>query len=359
MSDELQNNSELELVDKVAVVAVFLLAGVFLWQFVGAGDEHLRPVDGDEWAVKSDDLDRAPYTVEALDIDPHVIEEVRRPVKVEQPVLAKKTVGNVVSNEVVEKIAPLVPAAVVIPMVKPVEVIKEIVEPVVEIATPTIRPVMSDLSKGVLRLSGTGEPRSHLQLMLNGQKMTKVDIDERGEWLYETNLEAGDYSIQVIPSELNEQLSHKSAIANISIPKPPKPESIIKVTAPEVTKEVVVEPVIQKVIKEKAVIVAPVVKKIKEQLKLPPKPVSAVRKKVTFNKNLYTVKYGDTLNKLSRRFNVSLADILKSNNISDKDVIEVGDMLVIPGHFVGKKESISDAELRKSTYSPEKDEWGF
>ncbi len=35
MSDELHESSELEFVDKAAVVAVFLLAGVFLWQFLG------------------------------------------------------------------------------------------------------------------------------------------------------------------------------------------------------------------------------------------------------------------------------------------------------------------------------------
>jgi LysM repeat protein len=248
----------------------------------------------------------------------------------------------------------LVPAVVAMPGVKPVEVI----EPVVEIATPTIRPITSDLSGGVVRLSGTGEPSSHLQLMLNGQRTTKIDIDGRGEWLYETNLEAGDYSIQVIPPELNKQLNNKSAIAKISIPKP------LVIEAPEVISvpEVVKAPIVAQV--EEMKVITPVVQKVKAQIV--PKPTPVVRKKIVSSKNLYKVKYGDTLNKLSRRFNVSLTDILKSNNISDKDVIEVGDMLAIPGYFSSKKGSVSgkegsilDSELRKNTYSPEKDEWGF
>lgn len=361
MSDELQNNSDLELVDKVAVAAVFLLAGVFLWQFVGTGDEHLRSASGDEWAVNSDDdLDRTPYTVETLNAEPQVLEAEVRPAKVELPVLSKKVADvSVAPIETVAKIAPLIPAAVAIPAIKPVQIIEKVVEPIVEIATPTIRPVTSDLSKGVVRLSGTGEPGSHLQLMLNGQKTTQIEINRRGEWAYATNLEAGDYSIQVIPPELNEQLSSKSAVATISIPKPPEP---VVIEEPEIISvpEVIKAPVVVQV-KEKEVVIppviAPIIQKVKAQVK--PKPAPVVRKKIIANKNLYKVKYGDTLNKLSRRFNISLSSILKANNISDKDVIEVGEMIVIPGHFSGKERSISDAELRKGTYSPEKDEWGF
>ncbi|MCK5831749.1 MAG: hypothetical protein KAH20_15755, partial [Methylococcales bacterium] len=40
MPDILLKNSDLDFVDKAAVVAVFLLAGVFLWQFIGDDFEN-------------------------------------------------------------------------------------------------------------------------------------------------------------------------------------------------------------------------------------------------------------------------------------------------------------------------------
>lgn len=44
----------------------------------------------------------------------------------------------------------------------------------------------------------------------------------------------------------------------------------------------------------------------------------------------YTVKAGDTLSAISRRFNVSIANIANANGIDDIDLIETGQVLDIP-----------------------------
>ena len=45
---------------------------------------------------------------------------------------------------------------------------------------------------------------------------------------------------------------------------------------------------------------------------------------------VYTVQSGDTLNKISSMFGVSVADIAKANMIADINKIEVGQQLMIP-----------------------------
>lgn len=44
----------------------------------------------------------------------------------------------------------------------------------------------------------------------------------------------------------------------------------------------------------------------------------------------YTIKAGDTLTSIARRFNVSIATIADTNGIDDPDVITAGDTLTIP-----------------------------
>ncbi len=46
----------------------------------------------------------------------------------------------------------------------------------------------------------------------------------------------------------------------------------------------------------------------------------------------YTVKRGDTLTSIARRYGVSVSAILEANNISNPDLIWIGQQLVIPGH---------------------------
>lgn len=44
----------------------------------------------------------------------------------------------------------------------------------------------------------------------------------------------------------------------------------------------------------------------------------------------YTIRAGDTLTAIARRFNVSIAAIADTNNIDDPNVIRTGDTLTIP-----------------------------
>jgi LysM repeat protein len=44
----------------------------------------------------------------------------------------------------------------------------------------------------------------------------------------------------------------------------------------------------------------------------------------------YTVQAGDTLAEIAARFNVTVADLAEANDIANIDVIEVGQVLVIP-----------------------------
>ncbi len=57
---------------------------------------------------------------------------------------------------------------------------------------------------------------------------------------------------------------------------------------------------------------------------LPPPTVDAGKK--------YTVKAGDSLSMIAKRFNVSKADIMKLNKITNPDKIRVGQKLMLPGY---------------------------
>lgn len=48
------------------------------------------------------------------------------------------------------------------------------------------------------------------------------------------------------------------------------------------------------------------------------------------NTNTYTVQAGDTLAEIAARFNVTVAALADANDIDNIDVIEVGQVLVIP-----------------------------
>lgn len=57
------------------------------------------------------------------------------------------------------------------------------------------------------------------------------------------------------------------------------------------------------------------------------------------NSNYYIVKQGDTLTKISKLFNVSVDDIVKTNNIKNKNLIYINQKLIIPNikSYVVKK----------------------
>ena len=65
----------------------------------------------------------------------------------------------------------------------------------------------------------------------------------------------------------------------------------------------------------------------------------------------YTIKSGDTLYVIATRFGVTLSDLAAANNITDVDVIQVGEDLVIPGRTIAKESEILPAPFVSITLS--------
>jgi LysM repeat protein len=161
--------------------------------------------------------------------------------------------------------------------------------------TPTIQQPISTDSTGALKLKGNATPNSHILLLLNGRKVTSVQVTPTGQWNYETYLIPGEYSVQV----KNDQNLKRSKSYQIVTSKPqiqwsnpaPKP----KTTQP-------------------AAVIS-----------------NTAKMSTRSSKNrLYRVKPGDTLYTLSKRYAVTVNEITRANQISDKDQISIGQMLKIP-----------------------------
>lgn len=88
-----------------------------------------------------------------------------------------------------------------------------------------------------------------------------------------------------------------------------------------------------------------------------------VPKDTTTNNILYIVKKGDNLTKISKQYGVLIDDIVKSNNIKNKNLIYIGQKLTIPietsnsyfKKYTGNSDSIVDALKSIS----EKSEYGY
>ncbi len=48
---------------------------------------------------------------------------------------------------------------------------------------------------------------------------------------------------------------------------------------------------------------------------------------------VYTVKEGDTLSSIAQTYGVSIQDIVEANSLTNPDMLNIGQELVIPGHF--------------------------
>ena len=405
MSNEKQISDNLELEEKIAVSAVFLLAGWFLWQFLGDKDVSLKLTD-----TQSEMLEESPSRVRLFKDDntanvdqvtsswknnpaslvnnntevaittptiyadrpelsrqplspsriapiaaittsggsrvteitsshsplgkeivtpekraienkaiPAIVEPIPSKIKIKETVIPA-----IIANTVTSPTSEAIPAKAIVnnkiapPIVEQVQPkIKETVRPAIiakSISTPaalTIQPVSTDLSTGLLKLSGTGQAESHLQLLLNGRKSSNILVDAKGLWQYETNLKPGEYSVQVLSFAENQQGGIQSVLTHITMPELPAPVSPIGANVPIVIKMKPVSPAVVEVTSLGN--------------------ASDMGSEQKLNDRLYQVKYGDTLNKLSRNFKVSLHHLQQVNNISDKDQIEVGQMLIIPG----------------------------
>jgi LysM repeat protein len=314
MSNEIQVSSELELVEKLAVAGVFLLAGLYLWQFMGDNDavESISSGMDKEEPVSSSNY----YQAKESDIneksDAGIVKSMTAD-KEKTTLVASSKEKSRASENVINKQEVIAASETVVAPVSVPSKAAEIIEknsvstkkvPVIEVLK--INPISGDMSNGILNLSGTGEPGGRLFLLLNGKKTTEIIVGRSGSWKYDANLAPGDYSIQVLTPEFNKEMNNQAALTHISIPK--------------------VEPLVEKIQQAK----------INPVEKIAPAVQANIKKSQVINNNYYYVEYGDTLNQLSKRFKVSLASILRANSISNKDVIEINQKLIIPGHYSGK-----------------------
>ena len=337
MSNDIQINPELEIIEKLAVVVVFLLAGMYLWQFLGDKDEaeNVRSVDKIGFTNSSshslEDRDSVNFAhqnpIEKNGISASSSESrasmsitkknIEAPDVIKNP---KEYISAKVDNATFKKQEILAPDSASTQIVEKTEVVQEEIGKVEfvdkiekEVSRPTINPVSGDLSEGILKLSGTGEPGHSLSLLVNGGNYSEIKVNHQGDWKYEAKLEPGEYSVQVLSSKLNEKISSQAVITRISIPAK---KTLVKDIE-----------VVEKEISELA-------KKIQQTTKRDLDAKKAESNSKT-TQDYYYVKYGDTLNQLSRRYQVSINSLIQANGISDKNVIEINQKLIIPGHYLG------------------------
>jgi lipoprotein YgeR len=60
-----------------------------------------------------------------------------------------------------------------------------------------------------------------------------------------------------------------------------------------------------------------------------------------FADSSYTVKHGDTLYSISRRYQLTVAELRTANNLTDEDVIKAGQLLVIPSADISNAVALS------------------
>ena len=331
MSSDIQINPELEIIEKLAVVVVFLLAGMYLWQFLGDKDDAENVMGSiDKIGVTNssshslEDRDNVNLTQQ----NPEESSESRASMSVTKKNIEasdvvktpKEYISAKVDSATSKKQEIFAPVSASKQIVEKTEVVQEEIGKVefvdkieTDVSRPTVNPISGDLSEGILKLSGTGEPGHSLSLLVNGENYSEIKVNHQGDWKYEAKLESGEYAVQVLSSKLNEKINSQAVITRISIPdKKPLVKDI---------------EVVEKEISELA-------KKIQQTAKRDLDAKKAESKSKT-KQDYYYVKYGDTLNQLSKRYKVSLSNLVQANGISDKNVIEINQKLIIPGYYLG------------------------
>jgi LysM repeat protein len=67
---------------------------------------------------------------------------------------------------------------------------------------------------------------------------------------------------------------------------------------------------------------------------------------------VYTVKAGDTLSGIAQTYGVSVQDIVAVNNLANPDVLNIGQELIIPGHFISPTAAPPTEEAATEKASP-------
>ena len=63
----------------------------------------------------------------------------------------------------------------------------------------------------------------------------------------------------------------------------------------------------------------------------------------------YKVEKGDTLYSISRKYQITVAELRTANNLSENDVIKVGQKLIIPDADIGTAAALSSTKTSAST----------
>ena len=72
-----------------------------------------------------------------------------------------------------------------------------------------------------------------------------------------------------------------------------------------------------------------------------------------FADSTYKVEKGDTLFSISRKFQITVAELRAANNLSENDVLKAGQKLIIPEADIGTAAALSTSKTAGSTASSE------
>lgn len=67
---------------------------------------------------------------------------------------------------------------------------------------------------------------------------------------------------------------------------------------------------------------------------------------------VYTVKAGDTLSGIAQTYGVSVQEIIEANNLANPDMLNIGQELTIPGHFISPTAAPATEETSTEEASP-------
>ncbi|MEM7330964.1 MAG: Ig-like domain-containing protein, partial [Chloroflexota bacterium] len=86
-----------------------------------------------------------------------------------------------------------------------------------ELSAPTINTPDDEIPSGLVIFSGEGEPGSDVEVMLNGRSADTVTVYRDGEWIYSTNLEAGEYDVTVTGPDADGEMNLSSESVTFNV----------------------------------------------------------------------------------------------------------------------------------------------
>ncbi len=90
-----------------------------------------------------------------------------------------------------------------------------------EVVAPTLDPPPTDLASGdTVTLTGTGQPNSEVEVMVDGELVGTAPVDADGKWSFSLpSLDPGDYSVNVRSLAADGSVAAESPAASLSLPQ--------------------------------------------------------------------------------------------------------------------------------------------